>query len=151
SSPDPAAPAAGASAAKTPAPIIEPSPITTASAKPSRRCSSPGTSSDAGRSLMTAPLTCPHPRTYGDGASTSDICANFETSRIPRPLSGPLTGRARPSGRLPIAHVDLERMLVFRRLGILLAVVAGAALTVGLAPAASADDGGTTYSWVGNT
>ena len=42
-------------------------------------------------------------------------------------------------------------MLVFRRLGILLAVVAGAALTVGLAPAASADDGGTTYNWVGNT
>jgi len=43
-------------------------------------------------------------------------------------------------------------MLVFRRLGIMLAVAAGAALTVGLAPAASADDGGgTTYNWVGNT
>jgi hypothetical protein len=43
-------------------------------------------------------------------------------------------------------------MLVFRRFGIVLAVAAGAALTIGLAPAASADDGGgTTYNWIGNT
>jgi hypothetical protein len=41
---------------------------------------------------------------------------------------------------------------VFRRFGIVLAVAAGAALTVGIAPVASADDGGgTTYNWVGNT
>lgn len=39
SRPAPAAPAAGAHTAKTPAPIIEPSPITTASPSPSRRAS----------------------------------------------------------------------------------------------------------------
>ena len=39
SSPEPAAAAAGASATKMPAPIIEPSPIVTASARPRRRCS----------------------------------------------------------------------------------------------------------------
>jgi len=41
SRPDPAAPAAGASAAKIPAPIIDPSPITTASKTPRCRLSSP--------------------------------------------------------------------------------------------------------------
>src|SRR3954462_9247750 len=39
SSPEPAACAAGANAAKTPAPIIDPSPISTASPRPRRRAS----------------------------------------------------------------------------------------------------------------
>src|SRR6187200_2776189 len=44
SSPDPAIPAAGPMAANTPAPIMDPSPIMTASPRPSRRASLLGTS-----------------------------------------------------------------------------------------------------------
>src|SRR5687767_8014322 len=45
SSPDPAASAAGPTAANTPAPIIEPRPMTTASPRPRRRASRLGASS----------------------------------------------------------------------------------------------------------
>ena len=49
SSPDPAAAAAGPMAANTPAPIIDPSPMMTASPRPSRRASRLGTSTLAAR------------------------------------------------------------------------------------------------------
>src|SRR5688572_27796299 len=58
SSPDPAASAAGPNAANTPAPIIEPSPMTMASRRPSRRASRLGRSSPTGNDPVS--LVVPH-------------------------------------------------------------------------------------------
>ena len=60
SRPEPAAAAAGASATKIPAPIIEPSPIVTASAVPSRRCSTGPSGLFTGRILGQAPFSSPN-------------------------------------------------------------------------------------------
>src|SRR5688572_12290097 len=58
--PEPAASAAGPNAANTPAPIIEPSPMTTASPSPNRRASRLGVPPPGGRpSPSTANATSP--------------------------------------------------------------------------------------------
>src|SRR5687767_5734166 len=102
-SPDPAASAAGPMAANTPAPIIDPRPMTTASPSPSRRASRLGGWSTSGR---------PSPPTATGRASLVVLHQlHLEAARLleERRVHA---GEVASVGRLARLHAGLDQVLV---------------------------------------